>query len=185
MMNNTFGLVRNKGAKPHQGWDIMADIGTPVRAITRGKIVFAKDFGEFGNTVIMEFTHNGLRLYALYAHLSALFVKEGDTVPPGYMLGLSGKTGNAKEKGIPPHLHFEILRRLTFVAGVPRPRRGNVGLLDRIDPAEILGAEALSCQHGDGSYRESERPRTSSSPAGPTPPPSPASTPTPATRAVT
>lgn len=57
----------------------------------------------------------------LYAHMQYLFVRAGETVQSGQLLGTVGQTGNATG----PHLHFEILHK---------------GL--RYDPTEALQAAA-------------------------------------------
>jgi murein DD-endopeptidase MepM/ murein hydrolase activator NlpD len=90
----------------HQGKDYRAAIGTPVLASGAGRVAFADDLYMTGNTVILD---HGLGLFTIYAHLSALQVKEGKLVPRGALLGLSGMTGRASG----PHLHFGVnLNRL-------------------------------------------------------------------------
>jgi murein DD-endopeptidase MepM/ murein hydrolase activator NlpD len=62
----------------------------------------------YGNTVIVD---HGLGLQTLYAHLSSIAVKPGDTVEKSQELGRTGTTGLA----IGDHLHFEILLHGTSV----------------------------------------------------------------------
>ena len=55
----------------------------------------------YGGRVIID--HN-IDYVTLYAHLSQAFVREGDVVRKGQVIGLSGSTGNSTG----PHLHFEV-----------------------------------------------------------------------------
>jgi murein DD-endopeptidase MepM/ murein hydrolase activator NlpD len=161
VLSNTYGMVCNNGTRPHHGWDLLANIHTPAYAIADGEVVFAGPKAGYGTCVILKFSHQGETLYALYGHLSTPLVI-GGKVKRGALLGLSGNTGNAG--GTPPHLHFEILRTLHF-------RRGRAGLLDRVNPAEILGGDALVCHSGPAG-----------SPAESSPVPSPAPSPAPTLR---
>jgi peptidoglycan LD-endopeptidase LytH len=109
MLNHTFGMVRNGGTKPHQGWDFYAAPGTPCYAISDGQIVEAKDAGDFGLLIVMSFEFNNRKCFAAYAHLSKILVKKGENITKEHKIGLTGITGNAKSmKGDDQHLHFEI-----------------------------------------------------------------------------
>ena len=65
-------------------------------------MVYAGDLGIYGNCVIVD---HGLGVQSLYAHLSSIDVKVGDTVEKGQALGRSGMTGLAGGD----HLHFTML----------------------------------------------------------------------------
>lgn len=84
---------------PHSGADLHATTGTPVRATNRGRVVLAKSLFFTGNTVIVD---HGLGIYSLYAHLSRIDVKRGDTVTNGQTVGRVGATGRVTA----PHLHW-------------------------------------------------------------------------------
>lgn len=110
------GITADFGKKPknnsywqwkgyHTGRDFGVPRGTPVKAIKDGKVVGSGNgiAGEaYGNTVIVD--HGGYQSF--YAHLSAINVKNGDTVKGGSQIALSGQSGSGAKMG--PHLHFEI-----------------------------------------------------------------------------
>jgi murein DD-endopeptidase MepM/ murein hydrolase activator NlpD len=86
----------------HYGYDLASTRQSAVPAANRGVVVFADPLTIYGNTVIVD---HGLGLQTLYAHLSSIDVKVGDTVAKGQELGRTGATGLA----IGDHLHFEVL----------------------------------------------------------------------------
>src|SRR5262245_1033444 len=86
---------------PHAGADLRATTGTPIHATNRGRVVLAKDLFFTGNTVILD---HGLGIYSLYAHLSRIDVRLGDTLDNGEVLGLAGATGRVTG----PHLHWGL-----------------------------------------------------------------------------
>ncbi|MCB0341470.1 MAG: M23 family metallopeptidase [Bdellovibrionales bacterium] len=88
----------------HQGIDIGGRIGTPIYAAHEGVIVYAgTGFKGYGRLIIIEFDKTWA---SLYAHMSVLRMKTGDTVRPGQEIGLMGKSGRVT--GV--HLHFELLK---------------------------------------------------------------------------
>ena len=85
----------------HKGVDFSCPEGTPVLAFAAGEVQIAHDATDgFGLRIIV--LCDGYRY--INAHLSKMLVKVGETVPSGYVLGLSGNTGNSTG----PHLHFEV-----------------------------------------------------------------------------
>lgn len=86
----------------HMALDIAAEPGTPVYAADTGMVVTAgwSDNG-YGYHIVID---HGIDYITLYAHLSEYFVKSGDIVKKGDIIGLVGSTGNSTG----PHLHFEI-----------------------------------------------------------------------------
>ncbi|MDP3717887.1 MAG: M23 family metallopeptidase [Acidobacteriota bacterium] len=91
----------------HLGFDLASVQRAPVNASNAGVVVFADYLGIYGNCVIVD---HGLGVQSLYAHLSTIGTKVGDTVAKGQELGRTGATGLAGGD----HLHFTIL-----LQGVP------------------------------------------------------------------
>lgn len=91
----------------HLGFDLASVQQAPVLAANTGVVVFADFLGIYGNCVIID---HGLGVQSLYAHLSTIGTKVGDTVTKGQELGRTGATGLAGGD----HLHFTIL-----LQGVP------------------------------------------------------------------
>ena len=88
---------------PHLGTDYGAPTGTPVWATARGKITYAGRKGSYGKMI--EVSHqNGYR--TRYAHLSKIYVREGQRVQQQERIGAVGATGRATG----PHLHYEIIQ---------------------------------------------------------------------------
>lgn len=87
----------------HNGVDLDASYGTPVRAADKGLVVFAGWRGGYGKCVIID---HGSGVATLYAHLSEISVGDGETVSRGQVIGAVGSTGLSTG----PHLHFEVRR---------------------------------------------------------------------------
>ena len=88
--------------KFHSGVDLAAPTGTPVYACKRGTVqTILKNDAVFGNCIIVQHA-NGLT--SVYAHLSSILTKKGDTVSTGTQIGTVGTTGASTG----PHLHFEV-----------------------------------------------------------------------------
>jgi len=104
-----------KGAEPHDGIDLAAPAGTPVKTAAEGTVLFAGDQAGYGKIVIVE--HAG-GLITLYAHNRDLRVKSGQRVRPEQVIATVGESGRTSG----PHLHFEVRRN-----GAP------------VDPLEHLG----------------------------------------------
>ena len=96
----------------HQGIDLSAPKGSPVRATAAGKVVVAERLGDYGRTVVIDHG-NGIR--TRYAHLKKIAVEQGERVAAGEVIGKVGKSGNAS--GF--HLHYEVVVDGTPVD--PRP----------------------------------------------------------------
>ncbi len=95
------------GSGWHNGIDLAAPVGTPLRSAADGKVI---DFGDtdltcpnasWGKWMLVEHT-NGLS--TLYAHLSVIGAKKGQVVSRGEIIGYTGNTGFSTG----PHLHFTV-----------------------------------------------------------------------------
>ena len=85
----------------HTGVDFPVPTGTSVEAVAAGHVVSAGWGGSFGYQVVIR--HADGR-YTQYGHLSAISVKDGQSVVTGQRIGRAGSTGNSTG----PHLHFEV-----------------------------------------------------------------------------
>jgi murein DD-endopeptidase MepM/ murein hydrolase activator NlpD len=85
----------------HQGLDIGAAEGTPIRAGGDGTVILAGYNGGYGNYTCID--HGG-GVSTCYAHQSAIHVGSGQHVNQGQVIGLVGNTGYS----FGAHLHFEV-----------------------------------------------------------------------------
>lgn len=98
-VDSSFGF---RGGKNHDGIDIPAKEGTPVKAAAAGKVIFSSDeIRSYGNLIIIK--HEG-RFSTVYAHNRKNLVKQGDLVEKGQVIAEVGDTGRATSS----HLHFEV-----------------------------------------------------------------------------
>jgi murein DD-endopeptidase MepM/ murein hydrolase activator NlpD len=138
LKNHTFGMVRrypNGKAKPHQGWDFEAAVGTPCFAVAAGQVVSVTETPDYGKQLCLAFQIDGVKRWAFYAHLDEVSVSAGEAVALGAQVGRTGRTGNAETlEAAEDHLHFELRTRAT-------PRSG---LLDRVSPNELFGVCPMS-----------------------------------------
>jgi peptidoglycan LD-endopeptidase LytH len=86
----------------HQGNDIFAEYGTPIRAPFSGTAEEGSD--GLGGNVVHVYSDSGSD-YVYNAHLSDFAGVDGAHVEPGDLIGFVGDSGNAA--GTPPHDHFE------------------------------------------------------------------------------
>ncbi len=98
------GGVRTQGIHGHNGIDIAAPLGTPIRAAAAGRVVISKSGGwngGYGTYVVIQHS-NGTQ--TLYGHMNSVSVSVGETVDKGETIGGMGTTGQST--GV--HLHFEV-----------------------------------------------------------------------------
>jgi murein DD-endopeptidase MepM/ murein hydrolase activator NlpD len=88
-------------ARMHNGIDISASSGTPIKAGDAGVVVMAGSNGGYGNWTLID--HGG-GLATGYAHQSSIGVSVGQRVSRGAVIGRVGSTGASTG----PHLHFEV-----------------------------------------------------------------------------
>lgn len=87
--------------RAHNGVDYGAPSGTAVRSVGDGTVEFAGVQNGYGNVVILKHRNNHS---TLYAHLSRINVRKGESISQGQNIGAVGATGWATG----PHLHFEF-----------------------------------------------------------------------------
>ena len=86
----------------HAGCDLVVPTGTPIYATGEGIVVKAYYSATYGQTVDID---HGFGYLTRYAHLSEMFVTEGEKVVRGQEIALAGSTG-IRSTG--PHLHYEV-----------------------------------------------------------------------------
>jgi murein DD-endopeptidase MepM/ murein hydrolase activator NlpD len=91
----------------HLGIDLASVKAAEVPASNSGKVIYAGEFGIYGQTVVVD---HGLGIMSLYGHLRQINVNEGESVQKGQFLGRTGTTGLAGGD----HLHLGM-----YVSGVP------------------------------------------------------------------
>ena len=134
-LTDSYQDARDGGARAHEGVDIMAPRGSPVRAVAHGTVA-----------ALLTSVRGGLTLYQwdlqkrwvfVYTHLDgyAPGLVKGRLVPRGTLLGFVGTTGDADGKA--PHLHFEVGRPV---------RPGRYWGAMTIDPFPLLGGQRLSAK---------------------------------------
>lgn len=110
-ISSIFGLRRffnEQERNPHNGLDIAATEGTPVKATAKGTVIEAGDFFFSGNMIFLD---HGQGIISLYAHLSRINVKAGDVINRGDIIGAVGQTGRVTG----PHLHFAVIANQTLI----------------------------------------------------------------------
>ncbi len=85
----------------HNGNDFATPVGTPLVAMSSGRVVSAGFEGGYGNKVEIEYWDGTV---SWYAHMNSISVSVGQSVESGDLVGRSGNTGHSTG----PHLHLEI-----------------------------------------------------------------------------
>jgi murein DD-endopeptidase MepM/ murein hydrolase activator NlpD len=101
--------------RAHDGTDIYAQQGEPLLAVFSGTVIDPKskwrpwEPDRYGKTIALVSDDPKTKGYtALYVHASHVWVRPGDHVERGQILGTVGRTGNADGTNVPSHLHFEL-----------------------------------------------------------------------------
>ena len=97
----------------HYALDISADIGTPVKSILEGKIIFSEWSVDTGYVIIID---HGRDIISVYKHNSKALKKQNDFVQAGEVIAYSGNQGNLSTG---PHLHFELWKNGTPINPQP------------------------------------------------------------------
>jgi len=88
--------------KKHFAVDVVVAVGTAVKAVADGRVIFAEWTSDTGYVVIIEHAN---QLLSVYKHNSSINKSQGDYVRTGEVISFSGATG---ELTTGPHLHFEL-----------------------------------------------------------------------------
>jgi murein DD-endopeptidase MepM/ murein hydrolase activator NlpD len=104
-VTSSFGM---RDSVKHWGIDIANKKGSPILAYASGKVIKAKYSGRYGKLTIID---TGL-FYLRIAHQDSIFVKEGQLIAQGDLIGTVGNTGNSTGC----HEHIEIIQK--YVEGL-------------------------------------------------------------------
>ncbi|HEY7481554.1 MAG TPA: M23 family metallopeptidase [Gemmatimonadales bacterium] len=88
-------------ARPHEGIDVTAPMGSPIEAPAAGVVREAGWEAGYGNTIVID---HGFGTVTKFAHASKILIREGQRVSRGQRIALVGNTGLATG----PHLHYEV-----------------------------------------------------------------------------
>jgi len=86
-------ILNGKPKWPHYGLDFAANEGTEIKAMLDGTITLAEsDLFYTGGTLIFDHGHG---ISTLYMHMDKIFVKMGQKIKQGEIIGTVGSTGRA------------------------------------------------------------------------------------------
>ncbi|MBP9837084.1 MAG: peptidoglycan DD-metalloendopeptidase family protein [Proteobacteria bacterium] len=123
-----------KFARPHNGVDFAAPVGTPVRSVADGVVLFAGRNNSSGNWIKIKHSD---RFTTAYLHLSSISskVKTGVKVRIGDVIGAVGMTGLATG----PHLHYAFYDNEKYVD----PLKIRLPTLDELEPGRSINPRFL------------------------------------------
>jgi murein DD-endopeptidase MepM/ murein hydrolase activator NlpD len=121
-MSGCYGCVRSDGWQMHEGLDIRClqrdkrgEPTDPVMATADGTVCYIStkpSLSNYGNYIVVRHQVEGLEIYSLYAHLSAIApgLKVGQSVKAGQTIAIMGHTSNTREQISKDraHVHFEL-----------------------------------------------------------------------------
>jgi len=96
----------------HHGVDIRTPMGSPIKSTADGIVSFSSWHNDSGYIIVLEHGHG---FTTAYAHNKENYVKVGQRVKRGEVIGISGSTGTTTG----PHLHYEVWRNGSHVDPVP------------------------------------------------------------------
>jgi murein DD-endopeptidase MepM/ murein hydrolase activator NlpD len=99
-----YGLDEN--GRRNDGINIAAPVGTPIRAVEDGEVVYrGADLEGYGNLLLVKHSDGWV---SAYAHTDAMLVRKGERVSKGQVIAKVGTTGSVDQ----PQLHFELRHEL-------------------------------------------------------------------------
>lgn len=126
----------------HVGADFGVITGTRATypsSLTPGTCIIAGPFGGYGTCVVARYDEPGVRWYLVYGHLLTALVFPGQTIQPGFVVGLTDNTGYS----FGAHLHFGVGRESYYGGGWVDPIPW---LAEREDPWEAFMASLTEQQ---------------------------------------
>ena len=108
-LNSSFGYRQDpidNVRRFHQGQDITVPSGAPIFSPADGVVKRAYYIGGFGNHIKLKHSSG---YSTTFAHLSKIFVRHGQKIKRGTIIGETGNTGRSTA----PHLHYEVHYRVT------------------------------------------------------------------------
>ena len=106
-----YGTVRYYNGKKgnyHNGYDIAADLGTPVYAPSSGKVMLTGNFYYNGKFIMVN---HGNNLISIFLHLDKIAVEKDDIIEKGQIIGAIGSTGLSTG----PHLHWSVMLNNSYI----------------------------------------------------------------------
>lgn len=110
-ISSRFGYRKNPITKKnelHKGLDLSANHGEPIYAAATGMVETVKNSSSYGKCIIIN---HGNGLKTLYAHCSAIYKSEGQSVIKGDKIAAVGNTGQSTRS----HLHFEVISKGEYI----------------------------------------------------------------------
>jgi murein DD-endopeptidase MepM/ murein hydrolase activator NlpD len=98
MLTSSYGM---RNGRKHYGVDFRVKVGDTVRSIFCGRVRIAKWDDQYGKVLVIR---NYNMSETVYAHLDKVFVRVGQEVRVGQLIGFGGNTGRSSA----PHLHLEL-----------------------------------------------------------------------------
>jgi len=115
IITSYFGLRYHpidRETKGHAGIDFISSFATSIHSTAKGKVTFAGIKGGYGKCVIIEHKYG---FETIYGHLTGYYVKVGQEVNKGKIIGFLGSTG----KSTGAHLHYEIRKNGSAINPLP------------------------------------------------------------------
>lgn len=155
--SNRFGEYQPLLKTARHGVDFLNSLGTPVLAAADGLVIVAGDDsktnygyqpGMYGNLVILEHKLPGVGkpVYTLYAHLSEVLVKKGESVVSGQEIGLVGMSGRVTGST----LTFEVRHQENLFHSARNPELWLEALID--ENGQFFGSLAGRIVDGEGKF---------------------------------